>query len=352
MITEKGISPKRTIPFLIIGLLIFLIYVYYFVGITEFLFIIQKVDLVYYGISVAVFFLMMGANVLTWQYFLRPLGVMVPVRKTFLFTWIGLFVDILVPAESIAGDASKVYLMSKEINQNPGKVLASVLSHRVLAMIISLCSLIFSSIMLYAIDYEFPVFVSNLVLLIIFGTSIALLFLFVSVLKKSLTQRFFEVVLRVAAFISRGRLNLGILREKATRALGIFHDSINNLLKNPKHLILPAFFALVSWFLSVFISHLVFVSLGQPVNFWFIMVAYSISVNIQSIPVGIPGEIGLVEIVMSSIYGLFGVNAGIATVATVLIRLITFGLSLIIGFIAIQWIDLKDLAKNLRQDLF
>jgi hypothetical protein len=25
---------------------------------------------------------------------------------------------------------------------------------------------------------------------------------------------------------------------------------------------------------------------------------------------------------------------------------------LIIGFIAVQWIDLKDLVKNLRQDLF
>ena len=55
---------------------------------------------------------------------------------------------------------------------------------------------------------------------------------------------------------------------------------------------------------------------------------------------------------MSSIYGLFGVDAGLATAATLLIRLITVWLSLIIGFIAVQWIDLKDLVKNLRQDLF
>jgi uncharacterized membrane protein YbhN (UPF0104 family) len=82
------------------------------------------------------------------------------------------------------------------------------------------------------------------------------------------------------------------------------------------------------------------------------MVAYSISVNIQSIPVGIPEEIGLVEIVMSSLYGLLGVNAEIATTATVIIRLLTVGLSLIIGFIGVHWIDLKDLLKNLRQNLF
>jgi uncharacterized protein (TIRG00374 family) len=82
------------------------------------------------------------------------------------------------------------------------------------------------------------------------------------------------------------------------------------------------------------------------------MVVYSISVNIQTVSISIPGDIGLVEVVMSSIYGLFGVDAGLATAATLLIRLITVWLSLIIGFIAVQWIDLKDLVKNLRQDLF
>ena len=290
MLTEKGISLKRTVPFLIVGVLVFLIYIYYFIDITELLFIIQKVNLVYYGISVAVFFLMMGTNVLTLQCFLHPLGVKVPVRKTFLFTWIGVFVDILVPAETITGDASKVYLMSKETDENVGKVLASVFSHRVLSMIISLGSLIFSSIILFAIDYEFPLFVSNLVLLIIFGTSIALFFLFVSVLKKSLMQRLIDVVLRLVSFISRDRLNLGNIRAKATRALGIFQDSINILLKNPKHLVFSVFFALVSWILSLFISHLVFISLGQTIDFWFIMVVYSINVNIQTVPIGIPGD--------------------------------------------------------------
>jgi len=62
--------------------------------------------------------------------------------------------------------------------------------------------------------------------------------------------------------------------------------------------------------------------------------------------------VGVVEIVMTSLYGLLGVEAGIAAAATVLIRLLTVWLRIIIGFVAVQWIDLKDLAKNLRQDLF
>ena len=148
MIIEKGLSLKRTAPFLMAGLLIFLAYIYFFVGITEIVTIIQSIDLFYYGLAVAVLFLNMFVSSLAWQYFLRPLSVKVPLRKTFLFTWIGIFVDLLVPAESISGDAAKVYLMTKESNENAGKVVASVVSNRILAMIISLGSLIFSSIIL------------------------------------------------------------------------------------------------------------------------------------------------------------------------------------------------------------
>ncbi len=352
MVTEKGLSLKRTVPFLLAGILIFLAYIYFFVGITEIVAIIQSVNLFYYGIAVGVLFLNMLVNSLAWQYFLRPLSVKVPLRKTFLFTWIGIFVDLLVPAESISGDASKVYLMTKESGENAGKVVASVVSYRILAMTISLGSLIFSSIALYTIQYELPAFVLNLVLLIIVGTGITLVFIFLCILKETLTQRIIDAVLRFLAFITRGRLKLDSMRTKATKALSAFHGSIGILLKNPKSLGPPVFFALVSWLLSVLLAYLVFVSLGQQVDFILIMVVHSISVNIQSIPLGIPAEVGVVEIVMTSLYGLLGVEAGIAAAATVLIRLLSVWLRIIVGFLVIQWIDLKDLAKNLRQDLF
>jgi len=55
---------------------------------------------------------------------------------------------------------------------------------------------------------------------------------------------------------------------------------------------------------------------------------------------------------MTSLYGLLEVDAAIAAATTVLIWLLTVWLRIIMGFVAVQWIDLKDLAKNLRQDLF
>jgi uncharacterized membrane protein YbhN (UPF0104 family) len=70
-----------------------------------------------------------------------------------------------------------------------------------------------------------------------------------------------------------------------------------------------------------------------------ITIVYSISVNVQAIPLGIPAEVGLVEIVMTSLYSLLGVEAGVATAITILIRLLMIWLGIIIGFVTVQWIE-------------
>jgi uncharacterized protein (TIRG00374 family) len=352
MVTENGLKLRKAVPFLLLGVLIFVAYLHFFVGIPEILAIIQRVDIFYYGLAVAVLILNMAINSLTWQYLLRPLSVRVPFRKTFLFTWIGFFVDLLVPAESISGDATKAYLMTKESDENGGKVLASVVSHRIMLMVTATVSLIASFAWLYVLEIEVPVLVLGLVLLIIAGTVISLFFIFLFSLKEKLAQRLIDVSLRFVAFVTRGRLNINRLRATAVKALTAFHDSIDVLRRNPRSLVLPILFSLIGWFFSILLSYLVFVSLGQNVDFTIIVVVHSVSVSIQSIPLGIPGEVGLVDTAMAWLFTLLAVESAVAAAATVLIRILWVWLRIGIGFVAVQWIDLKDLAKNLRQDLF
>lgn len=351
MVTETGLSLKRAVPFLLAGVLVFVVYLYFFVGINEFFDILSTVDLFFYGLAVGVLFLTMFVGALAWHYLLRPLGVRVSVRKTFLFSWIGVFVDLLVPAESIGGDAARVYLMSKESGESAGKVVASVVSQRILAMVMSLGSLIFTSVVLYTIKYDLHPDVLNLVLLITVVTTFSLCFMVLCVVKRSLTERVVDAVLRFLAFVSRGRLSLEGMRGKVFELLGSFYGSIGGLLRNPRALVLPVFFSVVSWIFSIFVSCLVFAALGQQVDFVLITVVYSVSVNIQSIPLGV-GGLGAVEVVMSSLYGLLGFDTVVAAAATVLIRILWVWLRIVVGFVAVQWIDLKDLTKNLQQDLF
>jgi len=339
---------KRTLPFLLIGLLIFIVYLYFFVDIHGMIAIVKGINLFYFSLAVVVLLLNTVFSSLAWQYFLRPLSVNVPFRKTLLFGLIGTFVDILVPAESISGDASKAYLMSKDSGENAGKVVASVVSHRILSMIITLSSLIIGSASLFILQYKLPSFVFNLILLVVIGTTISLVFMFLLCSKEQLTQKIIDSLLRFSNFLLRGRLKLASLRSKARKALRVFHQSIEFLGGNPGSLVWPVVFSVVAWLLSVFLSFLVFVSLDYSVSFSVVIIVYSISCSIQTIPIGVPAEVGLMEIVMISLYAMFGVPLGISAAATVLTRIITVWLKFFMGFMAFQWVGIKTLIGGSR----
>ncbi len=91
------------------------------------------------------------------------------------------------------------------------------------------------------------------------------------------------------------------------------------------------------------LSFIVYISLGHPVSFVPITIVYSITCTIQNIPMGVPGEVGFVEVVMTNLYGLLGVPYDISAAATVLIRFLTVWFKLLIGFVLVQRIGIKTL---------
>ena len=337
---EKRKTIGRTLPLLLIGLMIFIGYLYFFVDIPEMITIIQRIDLAYYLLAIAVLLLNMLTYAVTWQYLLRPLSVNVSFEKTFLFAWVGTFVEFFVPSESIGEDASRTYLMTKESGENTGKVLASVLGHRILSLTITLGGLIVCSISLFILQYELHPLVSSLILLIAVGTVIPLIFIFLLFLKKDFMQKLVDLLLRFSVFVSRGRLKLITLRSKAERALSAFNQSIKFLSRNPRSLVQPVFFSIVTYLLTILLSYFVFVSLGHPVSFVLLAIVFSITRSLQSIPTMLPGEVGFMEPVMASLYiALLGPQAAaVSAAATVLIRVLWVWLRLPLGFIAVQWV--------------
>ncbi|TET26719.1 MAG: flippase-like domain-containing protein [Candidatus Bathyarchaeum sp.] len=337
---EKRKTIRRTAPLLLIGLLIFVAYLYFFVDIPEMLITIQQIDIFYYSLAVAVLLLNLLAYSLTWQCLLRSLAINVPFKKTLLITWVGAFVEFFVPSESIGEDVSKSYLMTKESGENTGKVVASVLGQRIISMVVTLIVLIVCSLSLFSLQYDIPALVSTLILLISVGTAIPLIFILLLCKKEQLSHRLIDLLLRFGVYISRGRLNLDSLRSKAKNALESFHQSIEILSKNPRSLVQPMFFSLVSYFLSILVSYFVFVSLGYTVSFVLLTIVYSLSRSLQTIPTMLPGEIGFIEIVMTSLYiALLGPQAAaVSAAATILTRVLWVWLRLPLGFIALQWI--------------
>jgi uncharacterized protein (TIRG00374 family) len=110
---------------------------------------------------------------------------------------------------------------------------------------------------------------------------------------------------------------------------------------SPKTLAFSLVYLSITWVLSLSIPYLVFMSLRFPVSWSIILITSTIVLAVKSIPLGVPFEVGIPEITMTTLYTSMGIPAGISATSTILTRLITLWLRFFIGFVAQQWIELK-----------
>jgi len=348
---ERKALIKRGLPFLIIGFAVFLLYLYFFVGIPQIVEVAQRTDPLYYSLAATTLFVGTVFYSLAWQRLLSLLQINAVFKKTFSFVWIGSFVDLMIPAESFSGEISKIYLMSKDTGEDAGKVAASVVSHRILTLATTLGAIIVGSIFLL-LGYERSQTVVNFMLFVAVCTITAIFSIIYLSLRPQATDKIAGWITGFLSRVSRGRWQLSRLRSEAKRMLSEFHQGMEILMTRPKSLISPFFFSIVAFSLDVLISFLVFTSLRVQISLNAILIVYTISNAIQTIPLGVPGEVGVTEIVMTTLYTLLlpGIPpaeaAAISAAATLLIRIITVWLRILVGYVAVHWVGLPILLNS------
>jgi len=347
MMPKRRSLLRRTIPFIIIGLLAFALYLIFFVNIDEMIAIIKRTNLSIYSLSAVATILEMGFFALAWHYFLKPLSVKASFQKTFIYSWISNFVDLLVPAESVSGEISRVYLITRD-GVDAGKAVASIVTQRILGTVIIIGALTFGALQLLIMRIPFPSLIQSLIFLVVTASAIFLSFIFVLCFKENWTQGLLNKIFSLIERISHGRWNLDGWRRKARKGVMEFHESIHFLGANPEKLILPVGFSIFSWFCGVLVYYLVFAAIGYVLNWSILIIVYTLVVALKSIPVGIPAEFGVTDIAMTILLGAFIGPEGlpIGAAATVLIRIITVWFRLIIGFCAVQWVGVKTLMES------
>jgi len=351
MTTEIRLPKRTSALLLIIGLLIFILYLYFFVPFGEFAVTIQQANLFFYSLALIALFLTVAFYALTWHNLLKLLSVKTSFKKAFQFIWIGAFFDLLIPAESVSGDISRIYLMSKESGGNAGKVVASVVSHRILSGVVTFGGFIIGSVyFILKKPEQVSLTVLGFIGVVAISSTISLSLLFYLSIRRQVTKRIVNWLIKLLVRLSRRRWKLDNLRSSAERILNAFHDGITTLGVHHRGLVLPAFWAIVAWFFDVLIAVLVFSSLGSfgvNISLSGIMIVYSIIIGIQNAPMGVPGEVGLPEIVMTSLYTLLGVPIAMSAAATILIRVLTLGVKLLMGGVAVQWLGIKGLRGSI-----
>jgi uncharacterized protein (TIRG00374 family) len=344
--SSKPKITRKTVIFPLIGLAVFFLYIYLFqVDILSIIATAQRADPVPYAIAVALSLIEVFFFSMSWRVLANFLLIKLSVIRSYLFVWYGIFVDTIVPAESVSGEALRVYLITKEQGKETcGRAVASLVTHRLLGMAMNVAVLILGMALLFT-ETQINPLIFNLILFLAVGITGTLLLIMLFAFKEQWSLKVINWLVRLGKFLSRGRWRgqLTKIKEDACRIAKSFHDSMKEFKHSPKALASSLFYLSITWVFSLSIPYLVFMSLRFPVSWSVILITSAIVLAVKSVPMGVPFEVGLPEITMTTLYtSLIGIEyAGICATATILTRLITLWFRFLVGFIAQQWLELK-----------
>jgi len=334
----------KTVLLPIVGLAAFFLYILLFnVDIPEIVATAGRANPLVYSVAVLVSLAEVFLYAISWRSILDSLKVKISVIRSYLFVWYGNYMDIIIPAESVSGEVCRVYLVNREQEGTGGKVVASVVTQRLLGMGLNVLFLI-AGIGLLFVDTEINPLIFNLILFFTVAIAAVMILLLLVSSKVAWSRKVVTTLVRFGEFITRGKWKkLRQLEQEALNYAVIFHDSMKELIRKPKSLILPTVLLAASWICSLSVPYLVFLSLNVQIPWSVILITGSIVVAVKSIPIGVPFEVGLPEITMTTLYtSMLGLDyAGISATATILSRIITLWLRFGIGFASQQWVELK-----------
>ena len=334
----------KTIPFITVGLVAFILYIVFFVDVNTMFSVLGQTNYLIFSVATAATILELFFFALTWQFFLKPLSVNVPFKNTFVYTWFSNFVDLIIPAESITGEISRVVCVMRH-DVDSGKAAASVVTHRILGMCVVAGTLTIGAFLMIALQIPLPIAMQNLTYLIISITALFILLALLIFNREKWAHKIAEKIAGFAGWISRGRLKTQEIKEKANRVVSVFYESLRVFRTNPRSFVLPFTFAMTTWFFAILSYYLAFAAVGYTMDWLVVIVGYSIVVGIKAVPVGIPAEIGVSGIALTFVFGAFGVPSSISAAAVVLIMVMTVLFRLIIGFISFQLVGFQAMAE-------
>jgi len=345
-------SPKykvtwKTIVLPIIGLAAFFLYIYIFkVDIQDIIVTVKSIHLNFYIAAVIASLLDVLCFTLSWHFLLKFLLVKIPLLREFVFVWVGIFVDTMIPAESVSGELTKIYLVNREQNGTAGKATASIVAQRLIGLSINIVLLSIGTVLLF-VDNLLYGMMMWLILFLIVAMFIILVLIMLLCRREKWTIGIIDALVKFAERITRGHWKLTKLKEEAKEAAKAFHSAIKEYGHAPKTILAASAATAMSWMFFLVVFYLTFLSIGYSQISWSaILVISSIFMAVKSIPMGVPFEVGLPEITLTTLLFFFGVPLQIAATATLLMRLLTLWARFFIGFGAQQWLGIREMTTS------
>jgi glycosyltransferase 2 family protein len=331
----------KTVLFPLLGLVGFFLYIYLFhVDILGIIATAQTANPLIYAVAVVFGLLEVLFFSVSWRELTNFLSIKMSITRAYLYVWYGLYVDTLVPAQSISGEVTRTYLLMRDKCGSTGKIVASLFAHRLLGMAVNVIALVVGVVLLYFGGQASPL-VFNLIIAVTAAITAIITLMVILALKQPWTLKIINWATKLGQAVTFGRWKPGKLKDDAIEITRHFHDSMKEFRNNPKPIAASLFYLTITWIFSLSVPYLVFQSLGHPVSWSLILITSSIVLAVKAVPVGIPFEVGLPEAVMTTLYFSMGVPVALSATATILVRIITLWLRFFIGFASQQYLELK-----------
>ncbi len=327
MFAEKNQFKKWVGLSAVLGFVVFILYLFFFTDFANVAFIIEKTNQAIYAFAFLYVIVASTFDALAWLYTLGSLSVETTFERIFSLSWVGHFVDTLIPG-GLAGDAFKTYLLTKDKDVNSSKAVASIVIKDVIELLVVLGSLIVGVVLL-ALNYS----VNDVVMTAIGIVMVLLALPIVLIVYLSVNVGALEKLLRlikwISAKIKRKDVRTVAVSSRLHDQLMDFRDGIISIKEKPKRMVVPIVCQALAWVFELLAFYLVFIAAGSYVGIDKVIITDTIVSNVQGQGIALAG---ISQIVSSELYRVLGITAGLAIASTLLAGFASFWFKLVLSF--------------------
>jgi glycosyltransferase 2 family protein len=311
------LHPGKSLSLIAVGMGVYFLYLYH-VGFQEVMRSLGNVDLAIFGAGFVLAVLGVFFDALAWQAIVRKFNYQVSTKDIFLIYMSCIFMNNLIPSGSFSGETVRIYFLDKLAGSSRiDKTSATVAASRIIAFIPFILGTIIGLAFL-ALATDVP----GWALAACTGMAAFLLILNVVFFGVCYVDGWLERITFAIVNLMERIFRVRIDRIKCQGIIGQFHESMMMLMNHKRTLFISIFWAVAGWFSMTLVGFIVFRSMGLEVPVRAIFAVYAVMIFLQMLPLFLPGGLGLVDIVMITLFNAIGVPMHGAVGATILIRLI------------------------------
>ncbi len=322
---------KKTSILIIVGLAIYLGYLYA-VGFDSVKDVLLQANYWYLGLAMLVSLAANAFHTAGWWVYLKDKGYRISFFKAYQTYLASIFFVNLLPTMAVSGEVSKIYFVEKS---TPGsrfdKTLATCVISRALELVpISVGAA--AGVLYLAFFYGMPAWATAFCLFIA-GAMAALAIVGVAVaLNNTLLRRMSASGFRLLGSLLKK--DVSAQEQNFDAVIAQFDGSIREITSKKKLVATSLILIFSAWCLDVSVAYFAFLSIGNPVTPVLIVTVYSVMVILQMLPIFLPGGLGVVDAVMTTLYMTVGIPGLAAAGATIMVRFVTLWFLTTVGGLA------------------